>query len=385
MSSEGLSLFMDEARSSQIMSNNADMTVIMEFVTLMSKQNRSQAENNRLDELRALMAPQQEQEPKEVFHDFVVPEHDLESWKNHLLTTEHIRPTKHIHFKVTAYNAYRNLNAESYEVDVEDFAINHRDNAITARQRTNGPNYTENQLRDLYSEGLRLARANNRTAQTRPKNWELLKRGFPNDSRDEDMLLRFNDTERKVLNWTESIYNLKKFGEENGYSLDHYKQALGRWVSFFLPSLQRITDNLSSPNEIARLLIEMHPSKSQFDSLQDELQNLVRQPGETLESKIALLRSLANVMFKDHNDAERLANVERILINGVIQFTEGTTKRNTELFIQFQRRQGKPLIFEHVLKGAVNSERVYGKPKIPLSYNEPMNPVSAVYNVVTKK
>lgn len=43
------------------------------------------------------------------------------------------------------------------------------------------------------------------------------------------------------------------------------------------------------------------------------------------------------------------------------------------------------VIMEHVLKGAVNSERVYGKPKIPLSYNEPMNPVSAVYNVVTKK
>ena len=84
------------------------------------------------------------------------------------------------------------------------------------------------------------------------------------------------------------------------------------------------------PNEVATLLINMHKPKSSFDILQKEMMDLVRLPGEDLESKLALLKSLATTMYKDFAESERIANVERILMNGLLQFTHGTTRKNAE-------------------------------------------------------
>ena len=47
------------------------------------------------------------------------------------------------------------------------------------------------------------------------------------------------------------------------------------------------------PNEVASLLMCMHKPKPKFDILQKELMELVRHRGEDLESKLALLKSLA--------------------------------------------------------------------------------------------
>ena len=113
-----------------------------------------------------------------------------------------------------------------------------------------------------------------------------------------------------------------------------------------------------TPVEIAQLLVCMHKPKSRFDVVQKEMLSLVRYPGEELESKIALLRSLANAMYKDHPKAARSSMVDRILLNGIIQFTYGTTRKNAQLFIQFERRLGKQIVLDNVLKGAINSERV---------------------------
>ena len=81
-----------------------------------------------------------------------------------------------------------------------------------------------------------------------------------------------------------------------------------------------------SPNEVATLLKNMDP-KSSFDILQKEMMDLVRLPGEDLESKLALLKSLATIMYKDFAESERIANVERILMNGLLQFTHATSNR----------------------------------------------------------
>ena len=89
-------------------------------------------------------------------------------------------------------------------------------------------------------------------------------------------------------------------------------------------------------------------------------------------------------MYKDFAESERIANVERILMNGLLQFTHGTTRKNAELAIEFEKRQGKHLDFESILQGSLNSERVYGTPTMPLPYNTPLNPATMVYNVRTE-
>ena len=234
----------------------------------------------------------------------------------------------------------------------------------------------------MLNEGLRRARTANLAARNHAKVWQVFKKDSPNDSRLEDSLLRYLDTDRKKPEWHAVILNFKKFGEEHGYDVRHYKQALDRWISFFIPSIQSITESMD-PIEISQLLVSMYKPKSKFDVVQKEMLGLIRYPGEELESKIALLRSLANAMYKDHSESERLANIERILLNRIIQFTHGMTRKNAELFIEFSRRQGKRIIFENVLKGEINSERVYGSPTMPLQYSSSLNPATMVYNTRT--
>jgi hypothetical protein len=349
------------------------MLLLLEYVQLTAIPNRNDAQNQRFAELTAELTPAEQKLP-DVPPDFIIPEHSLDDWIR-VLTEGNISAIRGIHFKESNGCVYKNTAADSYEVNVEEAGYAARDAAQPA------PNDAAQQV--LFNDGMRAARTVNRLAQTRVKNWVLLKRELPNDTRVEDSLLGYVDEHRKKPEWGIAITNLKKHGEKSGYDLMHYKQALDRWISFFLPSLQKITESMT-PNEVVNLLISMHKPKSQFDMLQKEMMDLVRLPGEDLESKIALLKSLATSVYKDFTEHERLSNVERILLNGILQFTHGVTRKNAELTIEFEKRQGKHVSLDCILKGAINSERVYGTPAMPLPYNKPLNPAKMVHNVWTE-
>jgi hypothetical protein len=372
MSSEGLSLFLDAIRSKE-RTAGPDMLLLLEYVQLTATPNRDDAQNQRFAELTAELTPAEQKLPDAPL-DFMIPEHSLDDWIR-VLTEGNVRAIRGIHFKENNGCVYKNTAADSYEVNVEEAGYAARDAVQPA------PNEAAQQA--LLNDGMRAARTANRLAQTRIKNWVLLKRELPNDTRVEDSLLRYVDEHRKKPEWGIVITNLKNHGEKSGYDTVHYKQALDRWISFFLPSLQKITESMT-PNEVVNLLISMHKPKSQFDILQKEMMDLVRLPGEDLESKIALLKSLATSVYKDFTEHERLSNVERILLNGILQFTHGVTRKNAELTIEFEKRQGKHVSLDCILKGAINSERVYGTPTMPLPYNKPLNPAKMVHNVRTE-
>ena len=42
-------------------------------------------------------------------------------------------------------------------------------------------------------------------------------------------------------------------------------------------------------------------------------------------------------MYQDFTESERIANVDRILLNGILQFTHGSTRKNAELAIEFEK------------------------------------------------
>ena len=380
MAADGLHLFMDairskESKKAEKVNPTIDNLKLLELIQLAVNPNRTEVEEARYTEIQTSLAPPDEDKDRLARH-FSVPEYSLESWIHKLIDVDKVRPIRGVHFREYNSCLFGNTRVASYEVDVEEFAVAHRDRAVAAARNL----IPEDQQEKLLVDGARLAREQNRAATLTEKTWILLKKETPNDTRIEDSLLRYSDEQRKKPEWHRVIANLKKYGESNGYDTIHFKQALDRWISFFLPSLQKITENMD-PDEVATLLINMHKPKSSFDILQKEMMDLVRHPGEDLESKLALLRSLATTMYKDFAESERISNVERILMNGLLQFTQGTTRKNAELAIEFEKRQGKHLDFESILQGALNSERVYGAPTMPLPYNNPLNPATMVYSV----
>ena len=372
MSSEGLSLFLDAIRSKE-RTAGPDMLLLLEYVQLTAIPNRNDAQNQRFAELTAELTPAEQKLP-DAPPDFIIPEHSLDDWIR-VLTEGNVRAIRGIHFKENNGCVYKNTAANSYEVNVEDAGYAARDTAVQAAQAAP----TEAALQIIINDAMLAARTANRLAQTRVRNWVLLKRELHNDTRIEDSLLRYLDEDRKKPEWSRVISNLKQYGESAGYTLDHYKQALDRWISFFLSSLQNVTGSMGA-NEIAKLLIDMHSPKSRFDILQKEMLELVRHPGEELNAKIALLRALAQGMYSDFPESERIANVDRVLLNGIFMFTHGSTRKNAELAIEFQKRQGRKIDFDSILQGAIASERVYGAPTKCLPYNAPLKPATMVYN-----
>ena len=366
MASDGLHLFMDaihahERGKNQSIANGEDFATLLEIVKL-SKPDRTADETTRYTELLNSLEAKNDTNERDKNFTFTVPEHTLESWMNHLITETRVRPLKNIHYK--EFNSCLYANENSYEKNVEDEGIKYRDEQMALAANVNA---TVQQQEIWIQTGMRQARVNNLAALGFMKQWILLKRELPNDTRIEDSLLRFTDDDRKKPEWHMVILNLKKHGESesHGYDMNHFKQALDRWISFFLPSLQKITDIMES-NEVASLLMSMHKPKPKFDILQKGLMELVRHQGEDLESKLALLKSLATSMYQDFTESERIANVDRILLNGILQFTHGSTRKNAELAIEFEKRQGKHICYESILQGALNSERVYGVPTVPL-------------------
>ena len=330
--------------------------------------------------MKEILAPQSEEKPSIQQVDFTPPEHSLETWMD-TLNAQGIRPLKNIHYKEFNSSLYKNTKVDSYEVDVDEAGIDYKDEQMALRL-PNAAALTIDEQKTLINTGIANARRENKLAMRNSKTWIVLKREIPNDTRTEDSLLRYVDETRKKPEWDEVIHNLAQHGKTYGYDEVHYKQALDRWLSYFLPSLQKITKSMES-KEIAGLLLNMHKPKTQYDMIQKEMMDLVRHPGEELESKLALLKSLANSMYEKFPEPERISNVERILLNGLLQFTTGTVRRNAELTIEFEKRKGNPLKFDKLLLGAIDSERVYGSPTIVLHYNTPLNPATMVYNVRT--
>ena len=262
------------------------------------------------------------------------------------------------------------LDTESFEFKFPEYSAETWAAHIKTKYKTNlvdGVHYKEDNGTLFYNDNDKTF-AEDGGDEGELKTWKVLKKSTDNDNRTEDSLLRYADKERQKPEWHAALQNLKEYGEHNGYDNKHFKLTLDRWISWFEPSLQTITSKQTS-NEIAKLLLSMYKPKSRFETLQKDMLELTRNPGDDLTGKLSLLRALATAMYEDFKESERLANVDRILLHGLLQFTSGTTRKNAELAMEFERRQGRPLVFDQLLKGCLDSERVYGKPTETLTYN----------------
>ena len=211
--------------------------------------------------------------------------------------------------------------------------------------------------------------------------WEILEKNTENDSRIEDTLLRYADKDRQRPEWSITLENFKKYGEKHGYGEEHFKLTLDRWISWFEPSLQTVTNEMKA-EDIAKLLLSMYKPTDKFTTLRRELMNMTRKPGEDLNCKLSLVKALSEAMYANYSAVEKTVNVEKIMLTALIQFTSGNTRTNAEKTMEFLRREGRPIKFDQFLEAAMRSERIFGTPTETLHYNAPAKGLT-MYNVDT--
>jgi hypothetical protein len=245
------------------------------------------------------------------------------------------------------------------------------------------PRADEKEREKAYYDGVEEARKRNRDARRAVANWDIIEKDGENDTREEDPLLRYIDRQNNKIDWYSTMRNLAGYGKRSGYSEGHYKRCKDRWVSFFAPDLRPITEPLSA-DKAGSFLSSLTIPDSDLEIVERNLKSLKRKPGEKLFSVISHLSALAERMYQEYEEAERLVLIERILFNGLWCFTTGETKRELGETLQLCSKTKVKPVWTEIYEGAMLSEERHGTPTIELAYANPVESKVSLLNVDTR-
>ncbi len=309
--------------------------------------------------------------------EFEIPEHTLDEFLE-LLYTDGIEPKEFVHFRELRSGAFKNVARNSYTVAPDSEGQKVRYNEAAAN-----PNATEENLADAYKRGVTAANLHNtRAREVRPQ-WVLLKRTEGNDSRAEDQLLRFLDSDHSIPDWYHIILNIKRLGESLGYAEHHYRCVLDRYISYYEPNMAKLTSSLSV-TEIARFMMRLTAPESVYETLNEQLSRLVRRPNDNLKLVINKLYMIATGLSNDIRDPrEKADNITRLIVHGLTAFTQGKTQQDLLNTLKILKKKSSTVDWVALLDGIVESESIHGTPTVTLTYNSPIQPNITLYNTKT--
>ena len=317
-----------------------------------------------LDRLVASQAPPRNQidTAAEEF-TFVIPEHTYQTMIARLRDTA-LR--EGVHYKDVHNNTFMNTNMNCFQTTPPALAGTRARTALI----TATPNATQEQRQAEHDRASAEQQTFNDAAALQPPVWEIMQRQGNNDIRQEDSLLIFLDTQRKQPHWYKIIHNLKAYGEQSGYTLNHYKRCLDRFVGFFAPHLSPVTDNLE-PVDLAKFLLKLTMPEPTKDRLTQQLASLTRQPNTPLRFVINKLLAIAKVYYHDNTPEEKEVLINRLMILGLTQFTTGETSKHLKSTTEYAAAYNKQLDWKKLLDSATYSERINGTPQHILSFKPP--------------
>jgi len=170
------------------------------------------------------------------------------------------------------------------------------------------------------------------------------------------------------VHWYKDINNLRREGALMGYTLQHYLHCMQRFIGFFNPNLQAMTQDLEAV-QLARFLLRLTVPDSPKDDMIRELKMLVRQPNEPIREVMNTLHVLAQMYYRDKPALERDTLVNRFMTSGLTQFTTGQTKKSLIANINYSTAINRPQTWQQLLQSVNYSERVNGLPTTQLKFS----------------
>ena len=269
--------------------------------------------------------------------EFKEPEATLEQCLNTFRNNSEYEPIQGIHWKVEYGVHYFNVDENSHPRNEEfegrkklfewyDRKAKMTEEELAAADR-------EGKDDDEVFEAKKKAYEWNMYARRIPPTWRKCKRIQLGDTRAEDTAIRFvrrpNKGDEGLVDWYKTIKELQKVGDNLGYSVEHYKTTMDRWVSFFAPNLRTMTEPMEV-NRQARLLMKMTAPENEYDRLTHELYSLVRKAGTSLNVVLAQLHEIATARAAEMNITNVEEEVARIMNKGLYTNIELTIKFNID-------------------------------------------------------
>jgi len=203
-----------------------------------------------------------------------------------------------------------------------------------------------------------------------PPRWVLIKRKAFNDTRMEDSLLQYIDKKHTQVDWYSTIITLRETGHKIGYTRDHFKRVLHRFISYFKPEMNQIGQRMGI-DELARLLMTSTMPINERELIITEIKKLTRRQSESLRVPMSNLYSLATTYYNDATDGETQRN--KILFQGLLNFTTGTTKEQLQKLITYSQLHKIKLDYHDTLETCIISEKSSGSPKTDLKFGQSEN------------
>jgi hypothetical protein len=239
------------------------------------------------------------------------------------------RPMKHgIHYLDEDNTLYYNAEIENSDWVDETIA------ATRARDEATARNDTPAERTAAYNAELTRQQGINARVFAEPPRWVLIKRKALNDTRMEDSLLQYVDKKHTQVDWYSTITTLRETGHKIGYTRDHFKRVLHRFISYFKPEMNQIGQKMGI-DELARLLMTSTMPVNEREMIIDEIKKLTRKQSESLRVPMSNLYSLATTYYNDDPDSESQRN--KLLFNGLQHFTTGVTKEQLRKLIKYSQ------------------------------------------------
>ena len=280
-----------------------------------------------------------------------------------------------IHYQNDDNTLYYNSIIE--ETDWEDEVVA----AIRARDLAAAQHHTAEQCQQAYEAELVKQQRINAAAYATPPNWILIKRKTLNDTRMEDSLLQYADKEHTQVDWYSTLNTLRETGEKIGYTRDHYKRVLHRFISWFKPEMNQI-GQLMNIDQLARLLMTSTIPANKTEMIMEEIKKLTRKPGESLRIPMANLLSLLNTYYETKLGAEH-PQVSRLLFHGLLKLTSGETKEQLKELIKYSQLHKIKLDYHDTLETCILSEKTNGEPAEDLKFGQSKETVMVFQSTIS--
>jgi hypothetical protein len=186
---------------------------------------------------------------------FSCPKYTLRSWLSEL-RSKGVRA--YVHYREINGKTQINITEKSWTVVKNDYG----DSQVN-QIKANNQKAKQDELENAYREGCDKARKFNITAKDEEQNWVLAEKDGENDTKEEDSNIQFMDGKRESIDWYRSTIDMAAYGQRVGFSMQHYKRCIDRWVSYFSPNKRPIIEQMTA-NEAASFLSSLTPPDSDY-------------------------------------------------------------------------------------------------------------------------
>ena len=326
--------------------------------------------------IQKIEAPQEHILPEAIqrIQEFTFTEPEL-SYHDISVRPKYRRMSQGIHYQNDDNTLYYNSIIE--ETDWEDEVVA----AIRARDLAAAQHHTAEQCQQAYEAELVKQQRINAAAYATPPNWILIKRKTLNDTRMEDSLLQYADKEHTQVDWYSTLNTLRETGEKIGYTRDHYKRVLHRFISWFKPEMNQI-GQLMNIDQLARLLMTSTIPANKAEMIMEEIKRLTRKPGESLRIPMANLLSLLNTYYETKLGAEH-PQVSGLLFHGLLKLTSGETKEQLKKLIKYSQLHKIKLDYHDTLETCILSEKTNGEPAEDLKFGQSKETVMVFQSTIS--